>query len=181
MTPTPPTVPSPDDYLAQYERLIALLGGLREWVWGSMVYGCQDRPRPAHPPPPNFDAIYNDPRAKEHGYVKPELDADGNIPAKPEGCGWDRRVYLCLGVEGPEWLRCDELYIPAPFVAGTCPQCGLPLSHARWADDETFEWPRPAPDGEALFLVPTESQAVDLAKRGYGGAYLRDLSQVPGT
>jgi hypothetical protein len=88
-----------------------------------------------------------------------------------KGCGWEHRVWMLLGVEGPPELRKSGMYIPAPFFCGTCPECGGSLCHDRWDQDEEWEQPgRELPPAVAYFSVPAPPLAGQLARRGYGGA-----------
>lgn len=125
---------------------------MADLVWGSMVYGCRDEPRPAHPPPPgwaNIVAMWSEHRDDE----PPALDEDGMIPATPPGCGYEVRYYLGVGVEGPPP---HGKKVPCPFVCGRCPVCGLPLTHVDWQRDEHYPVPREVEPGKPYFRLPED-------------------------
>lgn len=86
------------------------------------------------------------------------------------GCGWEHRVWLGIGVEGPPTLREVSATVPSPFFCGRCPRCGLGLAHDRWREDEEFDAPRPFPDDVARFIVPTIEKAQQFIDTSYGGA-----------
>lgn len=91
------------------------------------------------------------------------------------GYGHEERYYLGVGVEGPRDFRERGAYIPCPFIAGSCPQCGLPMKHKRWNEDENFDDLRPVPDGARYFRIPGEKLAAEfLRDAAYGGAELVD-------
>lgn len=89
-----------------------------------------------------------------------------------EHCGFEWRVWLSLGVEGPPTLRDAELFVPAPFGGIRCPAwpiksgataeerarfqhmtaCTGSMSHVRFAADEEFE-PRLIPDDAPRFVL----------------------------
>lgn len=92
-----------------------------------------------------------------------------------KGCGWEHRVWLMIGVEGPEPHKREGNTIPAPFFCGVCPDCGGSLHHDRWAEDEFFDHPgRALPPDVAYFSVPTPAEARQSASSGYGGAQYTD-------
>lgn len=141
--------------------------GWRDLGWGTMVYGCSG----THERPPMPEGVIQE--GIRGGYIKEE-DAPRLREGRPgkEPCGWEHRVWLGLGCEGPPALRedDDESFIPVPFVCGTCPSCETgALQHVRWGEDEEFE-PTKIPDGRPRFLVPEEGEWEALAARGYGGA-----------
>lgn len=152
----------------------------RELVWGSMIYACTDPPEPSRPVPPSWDNIVA--KAPEgywaaRGGVPKTIVVNGVecFPPKAGGCGHEERYYLCVGVEGPPERRERDAYIPCPFIAGSCPQCGLPMKHERWNEDETFDDLRPVPDGARYFRIPDEKLAAEfLRDAAYGGAELVD-------
>lgn len=140
-------------------------GDWRDLGWGTMVYACSGTT--ARPPLPE-EVIQEGIRQR---HIK-EADAPAlreGIRAK-EACGWEHRVWLGLGCEGPEQLKRDLATVPVPFICGRCPGCETgSLQHARWNEDEEFE-PRPIPPGAPRFLIPAEEEWSKLAIRGYGGA-----------
>lgn len=89
-------------------------------------------------------------------------------------CGFEHRIWMLLGVEGPPALKAADLYVASPFFCGTCPGCGGGLVHTRWSDDE--EWPtlRPLDPGVAFFRLPTRSEAAQHVRRNYMGAEYED-------
>lgn len=101
-----------------------------------------------------------------------------NGQATSTSCGYRRKVYLGLGVEGPAPLKDEDEYVPAPFVAGTCPGCGGSLIHTSWREDEDW-WPslRLIPDDAARFVVPSPVKSADYASRGYSGAQLLESGE----
>lgn len=101
-----------------------------------------------------------------------------NPSPQTSGCGWEHRVWLGVGVEGPPEVKERKEFIPCPFYCGRCPQCGARLAHERWNEDEEFE-PRPFPPGVSKFVVPTMAEAEKLASTGYGGADYREARAMP--
>jgi hypothetical protein len=170
----------PRAYAAGYELVLAHVSeDERDLAWGSMLYTCTDEPTPARSIPPGWDRIVaNAPPGywDERGGVPETIVIDGVecFPAKPGGCGHEERYYLCVGVEGPADLRERSVFIPCPFQAGGCPECGLPMKHDRWNEDETFDELRPVPEGARYFRVPDEKTAREFADENYGGAELVD-------
>lgn len=133
---------------------------MADLVWGSMVYGCRDEPRPAHPPPPGWDnivAMWRDHRDDD----PPPLDADGMIPATEPGCGYEVRYFLGMGVEGPP---AAQRRVPCAFVCGRCPNCGLPLTHVDWNRNERFPEPREVEPGESYFRVKSWDDQAEFVK-----------------
>jgi hypothetical protein len=134
------------DFGRHYEVVRKAIRSHRDLVHGTMTYACMG-PRP----------------------TREEMAAAAPAAARRKGCGYEHRVYLGLGVEGPEALREAGLVIPCPFYCGTCPECDSGMAHVRFADDEHFD-PRPRPDGVPYFVVPGKKSAADHAAAGYGGA-----------
>lgn len=84
---------------------------------------------------------------------------------------------LGVGVEGPEDLRSEGLWIPCPFVAGRC-ECGGSMSHTDWQLDERFE-PRERNPARRMFRVPmSRSKIKRWASQGYGGAELLEAQEM---
>lgn len=165
--------------LGSYAIVDGYVGDHRDLVWGSMIYACTDKPTGPTSVPPDWDRIVeNAPEGywdERGGPPEITVDSDGRrwFPPKPGGCGHTTRYYLGVGVEGPPELRERNAFIPCPFVAGSCPKCGLPMSHVRWNEDETFEEPYgTAPAGIRYFRVPDESLQRRNAEQGYSGAEL---------
>jgi hypothetical protein len=98
----------------------------------------------------------------------------GTMVYRCEACGYEARVWLSLGVEGPQVLRDASLYLACPFTmrcwacAGKPVEAGDPLppapfnkqplngtmSHVRFDHDEHFD-PLLIPDNAARFVLPT--------------------------
>lgn len=96
----------------------------------------------------------------------------GTMTYACDACGFEWKVWLGLGVEGPEALRTAGLYVASPFTIGRCPawpikpgataaeraqfrhltQCTGSMSHVRWAEDEEFA-PLLIPDDAARFVL----------------------------
>lgn len=105
----------------------------------------------------------------------------GTMTYACEACGFEWRVWLGLGVEGPPSLREVGLYVACPFVVGRCPawpvkpgatdedrarfahltRCDGQMSHVRFAQDETFA-PRLMPDDAPRFVLDTWYDAAQL-------------------
>lgn len=85
-------------------------------------------------------------------------------------CGFEHRVWLGLGVEGPPALKGRGLWVPAPFYCGRCPNCTGAVAHVRWHEDEEWEEPRPFERSVPRFLVPSRGKARRYARDNYGGA-----------
>ncbi len=135
----------------------------RELGWGTMIYACSGTTARSALPEETIR------RGIEEGHIT-EDEAPRfreSIEAKP-ACGWEHRVWLGLGCEGPD--REGETYVPVPFVCGTCPNCGTgSLQHDRWNEDQSFG-PRPFPEDAPRFVLPAEEEWEKLAAKGYGGA-----------
>jgi hypothetical protein len=87
-------------------------------------------------------------------------------------CGFEWKVWLALGVEGPPNVKSLGLYVPAPFKAGRCPswpvkpdatpeeratfrhltRCDGEIGHVRFREDEEFE-PALIPDDSPRFVL----------------------------
>jgi hypothetical protein len=89
------------------------------------------------------------------------------------GCGFEHRVWLGVGVEGPPELKAADLMIPCPMFCGTCPDCGGVLFHDRWNEDEEFDLTWELPAGTAAFVVPGKGTLKRHAEQGYWGAEYR--------
>jgi hypothetical protein len=96
----------------------------------------------------------------------------GTMTYQCDACGFEWKVWLAFGVEGPAELREHGLYVPAPFKAGRCPswpvkpgatvedrrtfqhltRCEGQMGHVRWAQDEVFA-PRLIPDDAPRFVL----------------------------
>lgn len=134
----------------RYALIASVAGDEAKLAWLTMWYACSDKPTPARPVPPDWDDIVA--RAPE-GY----WEERGGVPetytgvgqrwfrGKPGGCGWERLVYVCVGVEGPKWLTCTEPQYPhtgecklsRPAVAGEffdvdAPEAEYVSGHALW-------------------------------------------------
>lgn len=132
----------------------------RDLGWATMIYACAG----------DFHGELAKIRAEGfEGDAVAELQRRGGA-----GCGFEHRVWLGVGVEGPKDTL-DTAYIPCPFVCGTCPECGSALQHDRWNEDERFD-PRPIPYAAARFAVPPASEWRGLAEKGYGGGSYHDPS-----
>lgn len=89
-------------------------------------------------------------------------------------CGFEWRVGLALGVEGPQSLRDRELYVPAPFTF-SCPAwakgdeqnalelppgtpnvkpCDGAMSHVQWGADRHFALPELLAEDVPRFVLP---------------------------
>jgi hypothetical protein len=83
----------------------------------------------------------------------------GTMRYRCESCGFDWRVWLALGVEGPASLKSRCLYMPCPFTI-SCPAwpnmqpCEGHMSHINWAEDERFPEPQLPPDSVPRFVLP---------------------------
>lgn len=146
------------EYARQY-RKVRKEGGpaRRRRVWGSMVYRCR--------------GVRQDP-----GETLKKMEAAGSKEGaakvlEGEGCGFERRVYLGIGCEGPPALKEAGLFLPVPMYAGVCENCGGGLMHVRWGEDEEFA-EKDAPPDAALFIVPGKSTAARFAESGFAGAEL---------
>jgi hypothetical protein len=75
-----------------------------------------------------------------------------------EKCEFVWRIWLALGVEGPEPLRTSGLYVPCSFSV-SCPAwpsmqtCDGLMSHIDWAGDQDFA-PTLPPDSVPRFVLP---------------------------
>jgi len=134
---------SDSDKLACYERAIKAVGGARVLAWGTMIYACSG--------------------AATRSRLASSVE-------RPKGCGWEHRVWLCLGVEGPQPLKEAHATVPCPFYCGRCPECKSPLAHDRWNEDETFGGLKDVLADTAYFSLPSVAQARKNVKIGYGGA-----------
>lgn len=96
----------------------------------------------------------------------------GTMTYACETCGFEWKVWLTLGVEGPPSLREHDLYVPAPFTLSSCPAwpvnpdatederaglrhmhaCTGRMSHVRFREDEEFA-PRLIPDDAPRFVL----------------------------
>lgn len=105
----------------------------------------------------------------------------GTMTYACDRCGFEWKVWLGFGVEGPEALREHGLYVPSPFTAGTCPswpikpdattddrklfqhltKCDGRMGHVRWGEDETFG-PLLIPDDAPRFVLDTWYEAAQL-------------------
>jgi hypothetical protein len=155
-------------------------------AWGSMVYACADQPTPSRPVPPDWDRfVANAPEGfwdKRGGVPEIVMGADmatGEaievFPGKPGGCGYRETRYLCVGVEQPRrnpdvMALYPYTWVPSPLVAGSCPKCGLPMSHVEWRNDEEWWPPKAIPEGAPHFRLPSLEKAHEFAAEGYGGA-----------
>lgn len=97
-----------------------------------------------------------------------------NPSPETHGCGWEHRVFLGVGIEGP-WDRGKDPLVPCPFYCGRCPKCGSRLAHERFGEDEIFD-PILRPPGVSHFVLPSIAVAEKSAAGGYGGA---DYEQSP--
>lgn len=99
--------------------------------------------------------------------------AHGTMTYECDTCGFHWRVWLALGVEGPQALRDARLYVPAPFTVGSCPawpinpdateeeraqlrdmfRCPGRMAHVRFSEDERFGAPRLMPDEVPRFVL----------------------------
>ena len=93
--------------------------------------------------------------------------AHGTMLYRCKDCGYEARIWLSLGVEGPEQLRDAGLYLPCPFIvrclawiyepaADPLQQyrpCEGEMPHVEWQRDERFE-PRLIPDDALRFVLP---------------------------
>lgn len=99
----------------------------------------------------------------------------GTMTYRCQACGFEWRIWLSLGVEGPPQFRASGLYLAAPFMV-RCPAwpgmkgCDGQMQHVRWIEDETFREPVLIPDAVARFVLPYS------ADRGDTGARL----EIPG-
>lgn len=146
------------EYARHYRRVRkAIPPRRRRKVWCSMVYRCAG------------------PKEDVGEKVRQMEDADSKEEAmkvlEESGCGFERRVFLGVGCEGPPELREANLVIPVPMYAGICPRCGSSLQHVRWNEDEAFEEKDP-PEDAAYFVVPGKATAARYAEGGYAGAEL---------
>jgi hypothetical protein len=90
------------------------------------------------------------------------------------GCGWEHRVWLGVGCEGPKNLKDHGVTVPVPFMCGTCPECGGQLHHDRWNEDEDFKELRLIPEDAARFFLPDEDGIKASIQSNYGGADYED-------
>lgn len=176
----PPVDPNRHDYDSDrlfrdgYARVIEVVGEHRDrLVWGNMTYACRGRySRPARPVPPDWDEIVkNAPEGywEKRGGV-PEI-VDGMFPAQlgVVACGYEHKIWLGVGVEGPPSIRALDCCVPSPFYCGKCPQCGGEMVHVRWREDEEFK-PRPFTDSDLpRLVVPSPEKAKEYVESGYGG------------
>jgi chaperonin GroES len=176
--------PETQRFLAAYNWAATAAGDLRGLAWASMIYGCQDKEKPPQPVPPDWDRIVE--KAPEgyweaRGGVPEIIEIDGAryFPAVPAGCGYEEVRYLCVGVEAPRGRAdtrvrasypCNDHFVPTPFVAGRCPQCGLPMQHIDWYRDREWWPPTNLPKGAPHFRLPLLKEAKESARQGYGGA-----------
>lgn len=164
-----------DDYARELAEEISAAAGEeiapRALAWGTMIYACsgttERRPLSVAMIQGGIDGGHitqeDAPRYREH------------VPAKPP-CGWEHRVWLGLGCEGPKRDEDEPAYIPVPFVCGTCPNCETgALQHDRWNEDQEFG-PRPFPEDAPRFVLPERDEWERLAVKGYGGADYLDPS-----
>lgn len=96
------------------------------------------------------------------------------------GCGWERRVLLEVGCEGPrngadQWTTPGgRTVVPVPFVAAGCLNCqgteppwdmsGPVLQHVRWREDSVLVEERVGvPDDQPHFRYPATAGEVDQA------------------
>jgi hypothetical protein len=97
----------------------------------------------------------------------------GDMTYRCDDCGFDWKVGLALGVEGPASLRSLDLYVPAPFMF-KCPAwtkgdfdatelppgtpnvkpCGGHMGHTDWINDSVFAVPSLLADDVPRFLLP---------------------------
>jgi len=63
-------------------------------------------------------------------------------------------IYLGTGVEGPDDLRAEGLYIASPFGGPPCKECGGQTSHVFFGSDEHFELTSAVPTGALCFIIP---------------------------
>jgi len=75
----------------------------------------------------------------------------GSMLYRCESCGYEERMYLEVGVEGP----LGKKKMPCPFCI-TCPKCeSLNMIHVDWDKDESFE-ARELKNGESYFKLDEE-------------------------
>lgn len=141
------------EYGNQYEVVRAAakkIGDPIETVWGTMVYGCS-------------------------GDIRNTVMVPGQ-PPEMKGCGYEEVRELGIGVEGPPDLRVGNKFVPTPFFAGGCPECGGSMRHIDWNRDEAFE-PRPRDKTLQAFTLPGKRKARSFTEAGYGGAELRPATE----
>lgn len=154
-----------------------VVADFRRIGWATMVYAChgtgERRPLP--------EAVISEGIAAGHFEEEDRPRLAAGRAARP-ACGWEHRVWLTLGVEGPPALKGEgEEYgpwIPSPMMCGTCPNCEGGLAHVRWNDDVQYEVPEPVPEDAPRFFVPEVREFERLAARGYGGADYVDPTGV---
>lgn len=159
-------IPEGADYLREYRRVIDAVGEYRELAWGTMIYACHGQS--AREPMP--ERVIKEGILSGH-FTQEQAEAARQGREEKPPCGWEHRVWLCLGIEGPERLKDEaKLYLPCPFYCGTCPQCGGGLAHDRWNEDTEFD-PRSLPRDVPYFVVPAIEKAKEFAEQAqYGGA-----------
>lgn len=146
------------EYARNYRKVRkAVSPARRRRVWGSMVYRCQGSKQ---------ESMERFREASASGSAEEAAKA-----LEESGCGFEHRIYLGIGCEGPPELKESKTWIPVPMNAGVCPDCGGGMMHVRWGEDEEFAEKDP-PEGAALFIVPGKSTAAGYAERGYAGAEL---------
>lgn len=163
-----------------YETARKQCHGQEHLAWASMIYACVDQPQPDYPAPPNWErTVEQAPEGywDERGSPPETYASDGVLMmrGKPGGCGFQEVRLLCVGVEHPVKLNgpavgYPEMYVPSPMIAGACPHCDLPMSHAFWGSDKEWWPPHEVPEGAPHFRLPTAEEALGLAAHGYGGA-----------
>lgn len=140
------------EYARNYRKVRkAVSPARRRRVYASMVYRCQGK---------RFREASASGSAEEAAKALEE-----------SGCGFEHRIYLGIGCEGPPALKEAGTWIPVPMHAGVCQNCGGGMIHVRWNEDEEFG-EKDAPEGAALFIVPGKGTANGYSVRGYGGAEL---------
>jgi hypothetical protein len=119
----------------------------RKLAWATFIYAC-------------------------HGDMRRQTGQRNFDPSKITGCGYEHRIWLGVGVEGPPDAKAQGLVIPSPMFAGSCPKCGGMMGHVRWNEDETWDEPREIPEDVHRLLVPSSRKSKKLAKSNYGGGQL---------
>lgn len=148
------------EFAREYRKVRKAVGPRRRGlVWGSMVYGCTgDKEASA--------------KMMERVRQAGSKEEQAKIMQAGSGCGFERRVLLGVGCEGPPALKEAGLTIPVPFMAGVCEECGGGLQHIKWNLDNDYGEERERAVNLAAFLLPGKSTAARYAQEGFGGAEL---------
>lgn len=148
------------EYARHYRKVRKAVGPQRrDLVWGSMIYACSGSKE---------DSMKKMERVRQAD----SKEKQAQIMREGSGCGFERRVQLGVGCEGPPYLKEADSTIPVPFIAGCCQECGGTLQHVRWDEDENYGEERERAANLAAFLVPGKSTAARYAARGFAGAEL---------